>query len=106
MTFRTEIRESAIEKTFKQKVEAIGAKVRKYTSPGHAGVADRIVFWKGRAVLVELKRPSTDLESLQEYEKEQMEVVGIITVRIRDTSEIDGFIAMLRRGEYWTRHNR
>lgn len=90
-----------IEKAFVEAVASAGAKVRKYTSPGTAGVADRLVFYRGRVVLVELKRPTTDLGPLQEYEKRQMAEVGIVTVRVRTLAEVAQFSFDLQTGAFY-----
>lgn len=91
-----EIRESALEREFVRQCTAAGAKVRKYASPGTRGVADRLVFFRGRCYLVELKRPSTDLEPLQIYEATQMRMVGFETHRVRTLAEVGQFVLAMK----------
>ena len=49
--------EHAIEQHLKKAVEAIGGICWKFTSPGTAGVPDRICIHRGRVIFVELKAP-------------------------------------------------
>lgn len=49
--------EHAIEQHLKKAVEAIGGLCWKFTSPGTAGVPDRICIHRGRVIFVELKAP-------------------------------------------------
>lgn len=49
--------ERKIEKYLCQRVKAIGGYAMKITSPGLAGVPDRLVLFNGVAVFVELKAP-------------------------------------------------
>lgn len=69
--------ESKIEKRLKRKVEDIGGLCLKFTSPGMAGVPDRLVLLpKGKIYFVELKVPGQKLRPLQIKRKEQLENLG------------------------------
>lgn len=52
------MRESTLERDFRQQVEALGGQCYKFVSPGRRGVPDRIVVWPGRVThFVEMKAP-------------------------------------------------
>ncbi len=85
--------ESKIENRLKRKVEKIGGLALKFTSPGMAGVPDRLVLLpKGRIAFVELKAPGKKLRPLQLKRKEQLEVLGFKVYVIDSYKRIDKFI--------------
>ena len=85
-------RERLVETYLKSSVEKIGGLTRKYVSPGHAGVPDRLVFNKGRIVLVELKTQGGILSAVQRIEIQRMAKVGIPVVIISSRVEVDRFM--------------
>lgn len=50
-------KESSVEKYLVKSVEKLGGLCLKFTSPGNAGVPDRVVIHGATVVFVELKRP-------------------------------------------------
>ena len=69
--------ESKIELKLKREVERIGELSLKFTSPGMAGVPDRLVLLpKGKIFFAELKAPGKTLRPLQLKRKEQLESLG------------------------------
>ena len=65
------MREKDLEKKFSDKIKAKGGLTRKWSSPSHRGVPDRIVFWPTGAVhFVELKTETGKLSPLQRHEVE------------------------------------
>jgi len=69
--------ESFLEKKFVEAVKNIGAKIFKFTSPGMAGVPDRIVLIPGGEIIfVELKKPGEKLRPLQLKRKKDLEAMG------------------------------
>ena len=85
--------ESKIEKRLKRQVEKIGGLALKFTSPGMAGVPDRLVLLpKGRIAFVELKAPGKILRPLQLKRKEQLEALGFKVYVIDSYKKIDEFI--------------
>ena len=69
--------ESKIELKLKREVERIGGLSLKFTSPGMAGVPDRLVLLpKGKIFFAELKAPGKTLRPLQLKRKEQLESLG------------------------------
>ncbi len=49
--------ESALESSLKAKIKRAGGLCYKFTSPGTAGVPDRLIILNGRILFAELKRP-------------------------------------------------
>lgn len=60
--------EKQIENYLKRKFEDIGAIVLKFTSPGQAGVPDRIIILpNGSTIFVEVKKKGGKVAPLQKY---------------------------------------
>ena len=70
------MREASIEKQLERLVESVGGKAFKFTSPGNAGIQDRLVLLDGRAYFVELKAPGEKLRPLQRYRQRQFLKLG------------------------------
>lgn len=69
--------ESRIEKIFTDAVRRTGGRAYKWTSPGNAGVPDRIVIFPGRKlVFVELKTNKGRLSKLQEVQCRRLAGLG------------------------------
>ena len=84
--------ESKIEKKLKIEVERIGGLSLKFTSPGMAGLPDRLVLLPGGIIaFVELKATGKKLKPLQLKRKEQLEVLGFKVYVIDSYKKIDEF---------------
>lgn len=59
------VRERVIEKYLCSEVQKAGGLCWKFSSPGNAGVPDRIVMCGGRVCFVEVKRPGEKPRALQ-----------------------------------------
>ena len=69
--------EREIERKLVNAVKERGGICWKFTSPGTAGVPDRIVLMpKGRIAFVETKAPGETMRPLQEKRKRQLELLG------------------------------
>lgn len=86
------IRERQVETYLKLSVERIGGSTRKYVSPGYAGVPDRLVFYKGRIYLVELKTTGGLLSAVQHAEIKRMAQVGVPVIVLSSKAEVDRFM--------------
>lgn len=85
--------ESKIEKRLKREVEKLGGLSLKFTSPGMAGVPDRLVLLpKGRIAFVELKAPGKKLRPLQLKRKEQLELLSFKVYVIDSYKKVDEFL--------------
>lgn len=93
------MKESELERKFKQQVEKEGAKVLKFVSPGLTGVPDRIILAYGaETYFAEIKRPGQHLRPLQVYRKKQLEKLGYKVFVIDSVTAISDFIEFMREG--------
>lgn len=90
------MRESDIEAYLVAQVGSVGGECRKFTSPGHRGVADRICFFPtGLVILAETKRPKGGVISVsQQREAWRMSKVGTPTYFLDSKSSVDTLIAL------------
>lgn len=61
-------KESDVEKYLHNRITRAGGTTRKWTSPGHVGVPDRICFFHGAVFFIEVKTDTGKLSSPQERE--------------------------------------
>ena len=81
------MRESTVEKHFREKVEGLGGIAYKFTSPGRRGVPDRMaVLPGGRIFWVELKAPGKKAEPHQLREHKRLRALGF-QVDVIDSKE-------------------
>lgn len=87
------MRESAIEKRFKDEVKKRGGRSLKFVSPGMRGVPDQIVFLPGaKTILAELKAPGEDLKVLQAKRAREFIALGYRVFKIDSYEAIDRFV--------------
>ncbi|WP_350343246.1 VRR-NUC domain-containing protein [Proteinivorax tanatarense] len=87
------MKEREVELKLKKDVEDIGGFCLKFTSPGMAGMPDRLVlFSNGRLFFVELKAPGEKLRALQLKRKEQLEELGFKVYVIDSYKGIELFL--------------
>lgn len=87
------MREAAIERRLKRKVEAAGGKALKFVSPGWAGAPDRIVLLPGgRVVFVELKAPGKKPRPIQLKRHEELKALGFEVEVIDSPEGVDEFM--------------
>lgn len=86
------MRESKLEKILKDEVEKLEGKAFKFTSPGNAGVPDRIVLLRGETYFVELKAPGEKLRALQKYRQRQFKKLGFKIYVIDSMEKVEEFI--------------
>lgn len=87
------MREQQIESKLKKEVEGMGGLCLKFTSPGTAGVPDRIVLMPGgRVAFVEVKAPGYNMRPLQIKRKSQLEELGFLVYTIDKINQIGGVI--------------
>lgn len=92
------MRERDIECYFIRRVKETGGLQRKFVSPQHNNVPDRIVGFPGeRFAFVELKRPKKGAEDAQKREHARWRKLGFF-VTVIDTKEgVDAFITFMTR---------
>lgn len=87
------MREKVIEKQLRSEVKKRGGIAIKFTSPGLAGVPDRMVLLpKGNVSFVELKAPGKQLMQHQAKRKRQLEELGFSVYKIDDIKQIGGIL--------------
>jgi len=91
------VRERNIELYLREKVKATGGIAYKWTSPGNAGVPDRIVILPGGLThFVELKAPGQKPTPLQMLQHRKLNSLGC-TVWLIDSKEgVDAFIQQVQ----------
>ena len=88
------MRESTVEEYFVNRVEAVGAEVRKLRWINRSHAPDRFVAFNG-VWLVELKRPGKTLASGQARERKRLEAQGVRCRVCSTLEEVDGFVEEL-----------
>jgi len=85
--------EHKVEAYLHDKVVAMGGTTRKFVSPGHRGVADRLVFMpEGRIYLIEIKTKNGDESFQQRRERLRMLSLGFNAVVLYGTDGVDNFV--------------
>lgn len=88
-----EMKESAIEKYFKYKVEKYGGWCLKWTSPGQRGVPDRICIFKNDVYFAELKTEDGEPSPLQRWvHRKLLERFDRTVFTIHTIEQVDQFI--------------
>ena len=86
--------EKDIETYLKRKVERMGGKAYKFSSPGTAGVPDRLVVLPGREMFfVELKAPGRKPTPLQENRIAELGRLGQLVFVIDSREMVDAVLA-------------
>ena len=90
------MRESAVEKYLRQRVEELGGTCEKFVSPGKRGVPDRIVTMPGGVIeFVETKAPTGRVRAEQSRDHAQRRALGVLVAVVSTKEEVDKYIAEL-----------
>lgn len=90
------MKENLIERYLVAEARARGGLALKWTSPGSAGVPDRLVLLPGgRLGALELKAPGQRLRPLQEVWQERLQALGLPVGWADGTEGVDAFLARL-----------
>jgi hypothetical protein len=89
------MKESDIERYLVQRVNAMGGLCWKFTSPGTAGVPDRIVVMNGHTVFVEVKAPGEIPRPLQVKRFRQIDDKGGVMYWVDSNGQVDTLISVL-----------
>ena len=99
--------EKELEKKFKAEVEKLGGRALKLTSPGYAGIMDRMVlFSPGIIVFVEIKRPGEVLRPLQEHRIAGMRGLGFKTWVVDSLESLASLISWIIKKQEMNNHIR
>lgn len=89
--------EKEIERKLRESVGRSGGLALKFTSPGYAGVPDRLLlFPSGKASFAEIKTTGRRLRPLQVIRKRQLEEMGFRVFVIDNPDQIRGVIDEIR----------
>lgn len=88
--------ERDIEQYLTKRVKEVGGLSLKFTSPGQAGVPDRIVIYQGRISMVELKTVQGIVSAMQMSVIRKLKKHGIDVLIIRSKQEVDDFVSNLQ----------
>ena len=88
-------REKDVEQRLVKKIKARGGLCLKWTSPGTTGVPDRLVFFQGQVIPVELKSPTGSLSPRQTLVISQIHTCGVKTWVLSSFEEVDEFVDSL-----------
>ncbi|AEG81705.1 PDDEXK family nuclease [Corynebacterium ulcerans] len=81
--------EKHIEKKLTQHVKNQGGIALKLTTPGHAGIPDRLILLpNGRIGFIELKAPGKKPRPLQQHRINQLKKLGFHATYINNTNQI------------------
>jgi hypothetical protein len=90
--------EKELEQKLVKAVSACGAVAWKLSSPGHAGVPDRILLLPGGQVLfVEMKRPGEKQRPLQVHVARTLRVLGFPVEVVDSEAGIDEIVQLVRQ---------
>lgn len=85
--------ESSVERHLAERVKQLGGMTRKFVSPGHVGVADRICFFPGgRIFFVEIKTDDGVETSVQERERKRMLKFGQTAIVVYGKVGVDQWL--------------
>lgn len=88
------MRERDIEAYLRGRVKALGGIAYKFVSPGHAGVADRLVLLPGGVVwFIEVKAPGGRLSPLQVLFARRMQEMGMNYRVIWSKEDVDAWLS-------------
>ena len=88
------MREKTIERKLVQMVKAAGGIALKFTSPGYAGVPDRLVILpEGKIAFVEVKAPGMNPCPLQVKRHEMLRRLGCKVLVLDDEGQISELLA-------------
>lgn len=89
-------KESSIERLLVEEVKKLKGKCIKMISTYEAGIPDRLVLYKGRAIFVELKREGEAPRRIQVFYMEQLKAIGFECRVIDSVDELVSFLNYLK----------
>jgi len=85
--------EARIERRLKNKIKKMGGLAVKFTAPGMAGMPDRLILLpEGKVYFVELKKPGSKLEKLQQKRARDLRKLGFEVYCLDSDQAVDNFI--------------
>jgi hypothetical protein len=90
------MREREIEAYFCKRVKEAGGLQRKFVSPGHRGVPDRILVYAGRTIFVEIKAFGEKLRPDQIREHAKLKKAGASACFVDSKDAVDELLDWMR----------
>lgn len=91
--------EKQVEKYLVDKITNLGGLAWKFTSPGTAGVPDRVVIMNGLICFVELKRPKGGrVSDMQAWRIDQLKKQGIKAYIIKNKEQVSHLVGQMMKG--------
>ncbi len=88
--------ESSVERYLAKSIKRLGGITRKFVSPGHSGVADRICFLPdGKVFFVEVKAIDGVETSIQQRERKRMLKFGQDAIIVYGKSGVDNWLCSM-----------
>jgi hypothetical protein len=88
-------REREIESYLNQEIALMGGISRKWVSPNHCGVPDRLIIYKGAVIAVEVKTISGKLTSNQMREHKKLILAGMRVETVYGFDDVDKLIGRI-----------
>lgn len=95
-----DILEKNIERKLVRDVKRLGGWALKFTSPGQAGVPDRILLFPGKVYFVELKAPGKTLRPLQEQVITKMRCLQQKVFTVSNDDELERLLHFIADDRY------
>lgn len=91
--------ERQVEKHLVEKITNLGGLAWKFTSPGTAGVPDRIIVMNGLICFVETKRPKGGrVSDMQQWRIDQLKKQGMKAYVIKNKEQVDYLVEHMMKG--------
>lgn len=95
-------RETRVEKHLSNRVKRLGGFAPKWTSPGTAGVPDRLVLIPGREPLaVEVKTQDGELAPVQRRMHSKLRDAGLTVTTVYGFNGVDDLLDSIAGDEFW-----
>lgn len=92
--------ERQVEKHLVDRITNLGGLAWKFTSPGTAGVPDRVVILRGLICFVELKRPKGGkVSDMQKWRIRQLNDQGMKAYVIKNKEQVNYLVDLMMKGE-------
>lgn len=85
-------REAKVERHLQHRIKRLGGECLKWTSPGNAGVPDRLVIIHGKVIAVEVKTYNGRLSHVQARMLERLSLAGMYVQVVFGREGVDAFV--------------
>lgn len=89
------MRESALEQRLRVKVKSLGGLALKFVSPGYDSVPDRLVLYRGKCWLVEVKRLGKEPTPKQQIRHKELLKLGFKVEVVNSHESLYNFLKLM-----------